>query len=1495
MSKYTGFEIAVIGMSIRCPGANNISEYWENLVNGKESIKQLTREQLIAMGVEEDTINNPNYIKASGALEGSEFFDANFFNYVQDEATHLDPQTRVYHEITWEALEDAGCNPNTYSGMIGMFIGVPINTMWKVYSSLSKNNKNLNQYYIEILNNKDSLPMLISNKLNLQGPSFSVNTACSSSLVAIHQACRSILTGDCNVAVAGGVNIGSNQKAGYFYEEDLIFSSDGHCKPFDSNANGTIFSEGAGAVVLKRLSEAIKDKDHIYGIVKGSAINNDGNRKLGYMSPSIEGQTECARKAIIMSKVKPESISYVEAHGTGTKLGDPVELKALEEAYQIPDVSTCAIGSVKSNIGHLDTASGVAGLIKVLLSLEKKKIPALINFNKANENIDFANSPFYVNDKLRKWESKEGEPLRAAVSSFGIGGTNAHLILEEAPREENLSSDQLSLFTFSAKTNESLLEYLKKYANYLSKNDVKNLSSLAYSLALGRSEFDYRITFPSVSKNNLIKEIETAISKKPFLEPINSEKQIVFMFSGQGSQYSSMGKDMYDHLPFFKSWIDKGLNLLESLSNENFKQFIFSTSDNEELTDTKYVQPLLFIFEYAVAKYLMHLGINPKFMIGHSVGEYVAAALSGVFSYEEGLILLVERGKLIGALPKGSMLSVATNQEGIKEYLNKKLSVASINSPNQLVISGDVTSINELSSKLENKDITNIKLRTSHAFHSAMMDPIIEDFRAVLKRIQFNIPKIPFISNLTGKLALEEEVISEEYWLNHLRHTVKFSEGIKTLVDHKTDTFLELGPGKTLTTLFKQNTSDIRKYLSINLIPHRNDTTDSSYHFLENIGKLWSNGVKIDWKKYYSEMGQKKVPMPTYAFEKTKYPVVVGNYQSIKENGFENFKHDKKSILDSFYLPSWKKAYLVKNKNTLIKKYSLFFAEESDLSNKLEDTFSENKSNLLVIKKGDEFFKISDVCYQINPNDSSHYIRLFQDLENKNIVPETVLYNWKSPDEIIFDTKMTLDENTSGFFYMQNILKSLDTIQGLKNNRVFLISDSLYNIINTEKISTEHAITSGLLKVVTQEIPSVFSCIIDTNLGDTNDLVKLSQHIYDEVEYNNLDKIVALRNGIRWTQHIENIPVTKEKHSKIRENGIYLITGGLGRLGHTIAKYLYEKYNAKLILLGRTKLPPYTEWTDKKLNENIKLQRLNELLNIGAQVEYLGCNINDENEFTTILNDTEMRIGKVDGVIHAAGILDSDYFMHGNKIDMKKAVSQFGPKMYGTRNLHSYFEKRKVDFVWLSSSLSSFLGGVGNVSYSSGNIFMDSFVIKNARNSVNWISVNLDTLKLGKKEDKEFIGENELIEAFEASLKLQGINQVIVAKGNIQERFKKYILDRMEEVDSVSKTTIVSSINRSSISNQYVEPSTNTEKKLVEIWTGFLNINNIGIEDDFFELGGDSLKGMALLKLIMKEFGVKINLVELFETASVKTLASKIDMELSEVVKVQEGEKNIII
>lgn len=636
---YTGFEIAIVGMSCRFPGAGDWRSYWENLKNGVEAVQFLSNEELTSLGVDVKAINDKNFVNARILLEDKDRFDAAFFNYRQRVAALMNPQHRVFHECVWEALEDAGYVPEQVRG-ISLYAGAGDDLNWKVYSLLKNRNHEIDDYTLRYISDNNFLPSLISYSLDLQGPSFSVHSACSTSLVAIHLACKSLLLGEVKMALAGGVSINTTVQKGYFYQEGMIDSADGHCRAFDKEASGTLKGEGAGVVVLKRLTDAIQDGDHIYAIIKGSAINNDGSRKVGFTAPSVEAQAECIKKAQGFAKVEPASIGYVEAHGSGTRLGDPIEMAALNTVFK-NKAQHCAIGSVKSNMGHLNTAAGIAGFIKAVLSLKYKTIPASLHYKEPNPEIDFTDGPFYVNTELKSWERNGNLPLRAAVNSLGIGGTNAHVILEEAPsqQEEQYTAHKYKLLTLSAKTESALLRYIDSFKRFLLKAPVIDVADMAYTLQIGRKHFACRKTVTFRNKEELIQLLNAA----DIVQSKDRSNSIVCIFSADGAQYVNMGKDLYESNAFFMNEMDAGFSVLEELTGKKYKERLYPKL-TEDVSDKELLplQHLVFPFQYALARLIMCWGITPRFMIGDDVGEYVIACIKGELSYRDALKLAID-------------------------------------------------------------------------------------------------------------------------------------------------------------------------------------------------------------------------------------------------------------------------------------------------------------------------------------------------------------------------------------------------------------------------------------------------------------------------------------------------------------------------------------------------------------------------------------------------------------------------------------------------------------------------------------------------------------------------------------------------------------------------------------------------------------------------------------------------------------------------------------
>lgn len=877
-------DIAIVGMTCRFPGANNIEEYWSNLCNGIESISFFSDEEIIAAGIDENVVKDPKYVKAGALIEDVDKFDASFFGYSPREADMIDPQQRIFLECSWELMEKAGYNAEKYDGKIGVFAGVGPSS-YMLFNILSNSrfmgSQNIANHYMQIIegNDKDHIATRVSYKMNLRGPSMDIQTSCSTSLVAVNMACQSLLDYQSDMAIAGGASIRFPQKSGYKFVEGGILSPDGHCRPFDAKAQGTISSDGVGVVLLKRLEDAIEDGDNIYAIIKGSAINNDGSFKVGYTAPSIEGQSEVIAEALEIAEFNPESIGYIEAHGTGTAIGDPIEIAALTKVFKefTNKKQFCGIGSVKSNFGHLNAASGVAGLMKAALMIKNGMYVPSINFDTPNPHINFKDTPFYVIDKLKKWENNN-EPRRAGVSSFGIGGTNVHMVLEEYKdnkqdivKEKSRKSD---ILVMSARSSNAVKNISSNLCNFLSENKELEFSDVAYTLKKGRKLFNHRQFVVGHNIEEAINSIKCMNSDFVLSKQCDKENtDVVFMFTGQGSQYLNMGLDLYKNEPIFKENMDLcskillpniGIDLIELLYKNNLNNY----EREEQLNQTRIAQPAIFAIEYSLAQLFLNLGIKPVAMIGNSLGEYVAATISGVFDIKDALRLIAVRAKMMQEMPKGSMLAVSLTEEEIKKHLKEDVCIASINEPSVVVISGDTEIIKRYKEEFTEKNVLCRDLNTSHAFHSFMMDSMIPSFLEELKKVEMKKANIPYVSNLTGTWINNKQDVTPEYWVNHLRNTVQLQKGISLLSKYKKAVFLEIGPGRTLSSLTKRQLVGYSVFASMR---HKNEVIEDDIFLTRTIGSLWMEGVDIDWDNFYGDRKMNRVIIPTYPFERKRF------------------------------------------------------------------------------------------------------------------------------------------------------------------------------------------------------------------------------------------------------------------------------------------------------------------------------------------------------------------------------------------------------------------------------------------------------------------------------------------------------------------------------------------------------------------------------------------------------------------------------------------------
>ncbi|WP_339028192.1 aminotransferase class III-fold pyridoxal phosphate-dependent enzyme [Bradyrhizobium symbiodeficiens] len=871
--------IAIIGMAGRFPGARSPAELWRNLVEGRETIASFSADELDPADAEELAArSDPAYVAARGIIEDVDKFDAAFFGITPREAEVLDPQQRLFLEAAWEALEDAGHDPRSFRGPIGVYAGASNNTYFKNLIQRKDVTELVGWLTTMMGNEKDYLATRVAYKLDLKGPALNIVTACSTSLVAVATAVQSLSTWQCDMALAGGVSITLPQKRGYLSQEGAITSPDGHCRAFDANAGGTVFSNGLGIVVLRRLSDAIAANDRIYAVIKGAALNNDGSAKVSFTAPSVEGHARVIASAHALAGIDPDTISYVEAHGTGTSLGDPIEIAGLTQAFRAGGAvrnGSCAIGALKTNIGHLDAAAGVAGLIKTALALHHRTLPATLHFEAANPKLDLDNTPFVVNTLCRPWDAG-GHPLRAGVSSFGVGGTNAHVVLEEAPGSGVPEAGRSSqLIVLSGRTPTSLEGQRQRLAAHVASETGLDLADAAFTLQTGRRAFEFRRAFVCGDNESAQRVLSAApVEAKP---PRSAKlfEGVAFMFPGQGAQYVGMGRSLYDEEPLFRREVDESCEVLAPILGRDLRQIIYpepgrASAAGDELKQTRFTQPALFVIEHALARLWMSWGVQPAISIGHSLGEYVSATIAGTFERDAALTLVAKRAALMQALPSGAMLAVKMQPAGLAGLLIEGVCLAAYNTPGMVVVAGAHAAIDQFERELSDRSIAHRRLETSHAFHSPAMDAIVGPLQQIVREAGPKIPRQPWMSSHTGALVENSEAIDPAYWARQMRQPVRFSEGIRRLRDGGL-VLLEVGPGRTLETFARQHGVRSSGAPMLTSLPAEPEKARQSAHTLQTLGELWCAGCPVDWQAFNKGRRRRRISLPTYAFEPTRY------------------------------------------------------------------------------------------------------------------------------------------------------------------------------------------------------------------------------------------------------------------------------------------------------------------------------------------------------------------------------------------------------------------------------------------------------------------------------------------------------------------------------------------------------------------------------------------------------------------------------------------------
>ncbi|MER6525845.1 SDR family NAD(P)-dependent oxidoreductase [Streptomyces sp. NPDC001508] len=1339
-------KFAVVGLHCRLPGARDAEEYWFNLKAGVESITTWSSEELLDAGINPDKVNDPRYVRARPAFADVEKFDARFFRFTPREAEIRDPQHRLFLESSYSALEDAGYDPFSVPGRVGVFAGSAPNA-YEEQNVIHYPDRieSVGQMTVAIGNDVDYLAPTVSYKLGLGGPSVNVVTACSSSLVAVHLACRSLLNGECETAVAGGVEVELPVVSGYWWSEGGIYSKTGHCRPFDHQADGTVFGTGVGAVVLRRYEDAVRDRNHVYAVIVGSALNNDGGDRSGFTAPSISGQRALMRAAFDESDVDPSTIGYVEAHGTGTLVGDPIEITALSETFSSSGKThdqRCLIGSVKGNIGHMGPAAGVAGLIKAVLAVREGVVPPLVNFTKANPKIEFESTPFEVNTRLADWPERPGK-RRATVSSYGVGGTNAFAIVEEAPKARPGGRTRpWQVLPLSART-ESALEAAATNLGAACTQAVgdwngRDLADAAFTLATGRPQMRHRRAIVASDVGAAARVLTGRDAKKLATvytgEAPKAEIAPVFVFPGQGSQHRGAAADLYGTEPVFTAELDRVAELFKEHIGIDLRDAVRDPKSAIDVDQTRVAQPLLFAVEYALARLWLSWGVRPAAMIGHSVGEFVAATLAGVFSLEDAARLVAERGRLVQEMEPGGMLAVLAPEDALGS-LPEGVSVAATNAPEVTVVSGPQKAIDLFAAQLEERGTNHQALHTSHAFHSAMMEPAVTPLTELVAATTRNTPSVPIVSNVTGDYFTDDQITDPAYWAQHLRKPVRFAESITRLIEDGHTVFLEVGPGQALTGLVRPRAAAVGGCALPSLHHERRPVPDGRV-LASAVAELWCRGVELDWDAYYGQEIRRKVAVPTYPFERQTHWLprpADAQLRAARDGGTKAADDGGSRAHSTDPLQLFRPRWVEKRRPDAVagagagRRWLLFVTGEP-LVDRLVSRLRRAGETVMTVAAGREFTEAGPGRFLVGPGVSDDYDRLFKQLRDEGRLPDRVLHCWLLDSPTGLDDQAVQATQDRGFYSLLGLAQALAKHAEDRAVHIDVISSGAFDVTGDEELEPQRSTVQGLGNLIPQEISGLSYRHIDLRASAGNPVRIGDDILLGELMAEPADDKVALRGHKRWVWDYERIDVhsVDEVPALLRERGVYLITGGLGGIGLAVAEDLARLAAARVVLTSRSGFPDRSEWdtlTAQAPADDPRAQRIAALRRIealGGEVMVLQADVADEAAMRAAVEAAEKVFGPVNGVLHSAGVAAGGMMAVKSRAEAERIMA---PKVSGVLTLHRIFEDR-LDFLVLFSSISSVATDFGLSDYGSANAMLDTYAHSRADDATHVVSVN---------------------------------------------------------------------------------------------------------------------------------------------------------------------------
>lgn len=1320
--------IAVIGLSGRFPGAKSPSSLWTNIRNGVENITFFSDEQLLASGVSREKLDDPAYVKACGKLSDIDLFDAAFFGMSPRDAAVFDPQHRVFLECAWEAFEHAGYVGEQFGRPVGVYASSGATEY--LMHNLLRNRQTMESVGAWLVrhngNDPNFLATRVSYELNLNGPSMSVQSACSSSLLAVHVACQSLLTGECDMALAGGSTIYAEQNHGYFYKQGEILSPDGHCRPFDAKAAGTVMASAVGCVVLRRIEDAVRDGDRVLAIIRGSAANNDGSQKVGYLAPSVAGQTRVVSEALAVAGVHPEDVSYVEAHGTGTLIGDPIELTALTEAYRASTGARqfCAVGSIKSNIGHAGEAAGICGLIKTVLALQHREIPPSLHFESPNPQVDFENTPFFVNSTLREWTTPSGKSRIAGVTGLGAGGTNVHVLLEEAPPvpPSSPSKRAYQLLVLSARTPNALDSATQDLSAHLRAHPDLPIGDVAHTLLAGRKRFPHRRVV-------VVRDVPDAISaldapdRKRFLTHHQKNQQVppvFFMFPGGGAQYAGMGAELYEREPVYRDAFEEALGHVEPTLRAELRELALSAPENvaaasHRLEAPSRAVPLLLVIEYAVAKLLASWGIEPAAMIGHSAGEYAVACLSGVLSLRDAVALASLRGRLFETLREGGMLSVQLPAEEASAIAGPGLSVAAVNAPSLCVLSGPVAAVAEAEGMLREKGVECARVRIRVAAHSSMLDPILPEFERFCRTVSFHPPQVPFVSSVTGTWISDAEATDPTYWVQHLRRTVRFAQGMQTLLEAGEVALCEVGPGRGLSSLARQQKGTFATITPT--IRHAQEEASDIAFLLGAVGRLWASGVRLDVSRLFAGESRQRVSLPTYPFERQRFWIDPDPEDS-RADPMQALRK-RPDVGEWFAAPSWARSAPPPRVPATPSTW-LVFGDDSPFSEAVVGRLREAGHRVATVAKGKRFSAPGDLHYSIDPSVRAHFDQLASDLRNREASLTGILHLWAAaprPHRGGFMRRRwdPIDSYAEGLgaHYYSLVFAAQAFASDAEALRLVCVSSQMQSVPGDAEMHPEKAVLLGPCKVIPHEFPHVRTASIDLPPIEAGAEGQLADRLLRELEGEPSESEIALRGRDRWVRRYDDVRLEPvQERPWLRDGGVYLVTGGLGGIGLRLADHLATHARVKLALVGRTALPEeggFDNWlaTHPADDEtSVRIRGVRALRARGADVMTLAADVSDVAAMRTALERVHEQFGAVRGVFHAAGTLKDEI------IALRPGVAEssvIDSKMKAALVLDTVLAEEPLDFMVLFSSVASILGLPGQADYTAANAFLDAF------------------------------------------------------------------------------------------------------------------------------------------------------------------------------------------